>query len=47
MGRLSKITDFNSGRLSRLKYELVYHFKLVIDMVKDGIREFCVAWEGS
>ena len=39
-GRQSKITDVNTGRLFGLKYELVCHFKLAVDMVGGGIREF-------
>jgi hypothetical protein len=35
------LPDFATGRLSRLKYKLVCHFNLVVDMVKDGIKE-CV-----
>ena len=32
--------DVNTGRLSGLKYELVCHFKLAVDMVGGGIGEF-------
>ena len=34
------LVDNFADRLSGLKHELVCHFKLVTDMVRDGIREF-------
>ena len=45
-GRLSglkyklRLLDVFTGRLSGLKYKLIFHFKLMADMVRDGITEF-------
>ena len=35
-----RLPDVNIGRVLGLRYELVFHFKLMIDMVGDAIREF-------
>ena len=34
------LTDVNTRRLSRLKYKLTCSFKLAVDMVGSGVREF-------
>ena len=35
-----KLLDVDTRRLSGLKYKLICHFKLAVDMVGGGIREF-------
>ena len=35
-----RLPDVDTRRLSGLKYKLICHFKLVVDMVGSGIREF-------
>ena len=35
-----RLPDIDTRRLLGLKYKLICHFKLVTDMVGDGIREF-------
>jgi hypothetical protein len=35
-----RLPDSNIGRLSGLKYKLIFRFKLAVDMVGDDIREF-------
>ena len=37
-GSRVRLMDFNIGRLSGLKYKLVCCFKLMADMLKEGIR---------
>ena len=40
------LSDVDTGRLSGLKYELIQHLKLVVDMVRGDIREFVNdAWD--
>ena len=34
-----RLSNVDTRRLSGLKYKLIYHFKLAMDMVRDGIRE--------
>ena len=38
--------DVNTGRLSGFKYELICHFRLVVDMIGGGIREFVYDTDG-
>ena len=38
-GQMS-LPDVNKGRLSRLKYKLLCHFELAMDMVEGGSTEF-------
>jgi hypothetical protein len=38
-GRLNEVIEFDTGRLSGLKYKLIYCFKLAVDMVGGCIRE--------
>jgi hypothetical protein len=35
-----KLPDVDTGRLWELKYKLICHLKLAVDMVGGGIREF-------
>ena len=35
-----KLLDVDTGRLSGLKYKLICHLKLVVDMLRGSIREF-------
>ena len=35
-----RLSNVDTGRLTGLKYKLICHFKLAVDMVGDGIREF-------
>ena len=45
-GGQAKLLDVDTGRLSGLKYELIQHLKLVVDMVRGDIREFVNdAWD--
>jgi hypothetical protein len=39
-GSRVRLTDFNTGRLSRFNYKLICHFKLAADMIRGGVREF-------
>ena len=38
-GAQVRLPDVDTGRLSGLKYKLICSFKLVADMIRDGIRE--------
>ena len=35
-----RLLDVGTGRLSELKYKLIHHFKLAVDIVRGGIWEF-------
>ena len=37
-GSRVRLSDIDIGRLSELKYKLIYHFKLAADMVGGAIR---------
>ena len=39
-GSRVRLMDVDTGRLSGLKYKLVCCFKLKVDMVRGGVREF-------
>ena len=43
-GSRVRFTDVNTGRLSGLKYKLVCHFKLVVDMVGMASGSLCLTW---
>ena len=42
-----RLPDVNAGRLLGMKYELVCYFKLAVDMVEGGVREFANDADGQ